>query len=1383
MKILLIIAKLILSISYNLRLMKDIHQKIPKEKIKNWKRLEILSKSAQNIKGVWQTITPIKIRKLQVSASKSYYHLQNLKENIVYEFQTEIEGNIILKLMKNGIDENITLPGTKSEDKKKATFEFNNSISEGFYEVIFYENEKKMENTNINILIYKNELLVGSRKTFYQLINTTSSDEEFELEINLEYRIFKEQIDKIQYEYDNSSNSIDILNYRLSEENNSIILTLNKTMKRYFRNYTFKIYNKKDGMTDESTLSFTLIETNFIVLNPIIFMEALQASQSKKNVTFQMQFANNVTSLNSSDIKIFIDGYIQLFGTETFNNSSKKVNLTFTKNTTAAKEYYFVYTNGDYEEYRNIYLANYSMSGGCQELSSPKNIYIDISFTINLQGIVDVAIKSENYSYIFSKYTNTSRIGNLITYTYYFSSVYVIEGNFYLIAISNILNLDDDDDDDNYIDKDNLQLTFFKKYTLNTSLDNNNTIYTDKDNEFVILTFNEKINDIKIQLKKKKENYTINSENCSINNDNTLKCFFRKITKEEEGDYSIYYIGLCDDYIIINDSNVEIKYINNLLSINPPVFIINESSIKNITLIYKEDLSTDPFTLNNIVLDSDSKNIPIDKFIIEKNEFIFNASLNNVKAGIYKIYSNFTNNKSYLSELKLKITENLDLNFKFNHYLFVLNNSNNEYDFNHLLKITPSGSDISLVNSIYYENQNKYLNNGSGYYFDIMNTAGEFTFSYIDSEINEKVPINGIVIVVEDYSNLFNITSTINNCNFFYLKFKLSGKYTNTYLKNSTLRIDNYESKFENQEYIINFTNFNSNTKYTVKIFENDDNSQWIYFKDNVYFTNLSPPEYHYKSNKTITFNNVTCDFTESSSTIKFQNEIDNNNKSVSCSNGNYNSNNLNCIINYNYSFGYHNIYVNEDYKLLNQTFLSNAICDTYFDINISNSSISDSDNNITIKIPNNDFYMKKLENIKFSLNHESNERVIPNGNKFVINNTDYKMDLIVNEGANYEIIIKNIKRMNESWEDNNNTTCLYKEFESSDNNKYYHYLYKSEIPIIYINQNNTQTYPIEINFANKTFADNYKNSFNNIICRDGQLVGTVNCNFNITINQNQTTHSFSLTNLTNSETFKYVSLYSYYGEKCQLISNTMTDIYISVSSPIDLGNITLNYSIRNYTLTREKISNNSYYNVYNFTLSSNVFSEGIARIYAIAEKIYTSPILLSDLGIVFYNSYEIASVNGNLLSFSNLTQEILINFTGPINQNSFKGFKLINGKDQYQADDFDVINNNTSIILKFNSSIRNDGEYELNLVLCDKNQPLGFNVSIITFSSKRYHYVIDNNYNNDTILGLIEAGKTDGLYIEQYLNGSYISKLTDNNNGTYSYLIKNNKMMTIFQY
>ena len=88
-------------------------------------------------------------------------------------------------------------------------------------------------------------------------------------------------------------------------------------------------------------------------------MEYIPASQSQKEVTFEMEFANNVSSLDSNDIRIFIDGYKQLNGSNTFNNELKKVNLTFIKNTTAAKEYYLVYNGSKFDEYRNIYFNSF----------------------------------------------------------------------------------------------------------------------------------------------------------------------------------------------------------------------------------------------------------------------------------------------------------------------------------------------------------------------------------------------------------------------------------------------------------------------------------------------------------------------------------------------------------------------------------------------------------------------------------------------------------------------------------------------------------------------------------------------------------------------------------------------------------------------------------------------------------------------------------------------------------------------------------------------------------------------------------------------------------------------------------------------------------------
>ncbi len=1333
-----------------------------------------------------------RIRKLKVYAGQKYYQLQNSTGNLIYEFDKEVPDNLTLKLTvigEKGNNQSIEVSEIIN-NTKRAIFTLNdNKLTEGLYNVSFYDNDTVINDEIITLLIFKNELSIGEKKISYELIDKDLKNN-FNLEIKLKEPIFKEQIYQILYKsfYNNTLiyNSNTNLTYNLSDDGTSLNLSLDPIIKQQFRNFTFYIYDNKDQLTNNSTLSFTLIVTHFIVLNPIIFMESEQVSQSLEDVTFQIKFASNVTNLNSNNIQIYIDGYKQLNGTNTFNNTSKEVYLTFTKNTTVAKEYFFVYNVSNYNEFRNIYLANYTMSGNCQLLPSKTDLFIDISYTNNLEGIIDIYfINSKNENIKFHRFTNSSNTGiNLITYTYQLNKLYIIdEGQFNLIADSNILYLKD-----NYIDKDNLILSFFNKYTLNSSLNNNNTIYTGLASQNISLTFNENITDInKLQLIND-NGAQIDSTSCSCNDIYTLICSFPEISNEKEGIYKINYTGLCGESIEINNSKVDIIYTNILTSINPPILMYNESSTINVTLKYKENLIND-FNISNILLVNISNvtgnNITINKFIIKDNVLTFNASDNEAQKGIYYIYNNFSkSSKSYLSELKFKVTD-INLTFEFNRYLFVLNNDNEEYKFEHLLTIKPSNT--SLVSSICYQNKNKNLTKNNDYFFDILDNVGTYTFYYNDSEVNEIIPIDGIVYVVSNYTNLFNITPKISDCNFFYIKVQLAGiNQLNTYLKNSILEIQqnndsNSQANFTNQAniYIINFTNFKTDVSYTIKIFENNDTSQWIYLKNNVYFTNLSAPEYQFRPNTTITFKNVTCDFTKSSSTIQFKYE-NSGSKSVSCQNGNYDSNthNLNCYINYNNIYGYHDIYINEDYNLSSRTFLSNSICDTYFEIDNSNSSISDTSNTITITNSNKDFYMSRIESIKYTLiGKETNEIPKTNGSEFIIYDNEYKMALIVNHGANYELLITNIKRKNENWENNNsNIICLYKEFSSDENNKYYHYLYKSEIPIIYINKNDTPIYPIEINFANKTFADNYKSSFNNINCGGKQEEGTVNCNFNISINQN--IHNFSLTNLTNSETSKYVSLYYYYGDKCQLYDKR-SNITISISSPVDLGNIILTYA--NDNLTQNLISSNSTYNEYNFTLSSSLYIEGKPSIFAIAEKIYTSPILLSDLDIFFYKPYKVESIIGTLLSSSKSYQKIIINFTSDINNSYFEGFTIIKKENdiQYQVDKFNISDdNNKSLILQFNSSEREVGEYELYLNLCDKKEPLGVNVSIIKFSSNRLHYVIDNNYNKGDISGLIEViegGKKEKvLYIEQYLDGELISKLIDNKNGTYSFPIKN---------
>ena len=176
-----------------------------------------------------------------------------------------------------------------------------------------------------------------------------------------------------------------------------------------------------------------------------------------------------------------------------------------------------------------------------------------------------------------------------------FNLINIIKGTFLLKAVSNILS-----SKKNYIDQDNLILSFFEKYTLNPS-PQNNKIYTGLEKESIELKFNEEIKDIKnLQLINETNNITIDSINCVHSNDfKTLNCSFPEISNEKKGIYNIYYTGLCGDSVKIDNSNVEIIFTNILTSIDPPILKINESATRNVTLIYKENFTND-FNLINI---------------------------------------------------------------------------------------------------------------------------------------------------------------------------------------------------------------------------------------------------------------------------------------------------------------------------------------------------------------------------------------------------------------------------------------------------------------------------------------------------------------------------------------------------------------------------------------------------------------------------------------------------------------------------------------------------------------------------------------------------------------------------------------------------------------
>ncbi len=67
----------------------------------------------------------------------------------------------------------------------------------------------------------------------------------------------------------------------------------------------------------------------------------------------------------------------------------------------------------------------------------------------------------------------------------------------------------------------------------------------------------------------------------------------------------------------------------------------------------------------------------------------------------------------------------------------------------------------------------------------------------------------------------------------------------------------------------------------------------------------------------------------------------------------------------------------------------------------------------------------------------------------------------------------------------------------------------------------------------------------------------------NLNLYQHPGIEILNLTNITNSETFIYITLYKIIGNKCQpiTIDFSTSDIYIIIFSYVDLGNITVLYS------------------------------------------------------------------------------------------------------------------------------------------------------------------------------------------------------------------------------
>ena len=159
---------------------------------------------------------------------------------------------------------------------------------------------------------------------------------------------------------------------------------------------------------------------------------------------------------------------------------------------------------------------------------------------------------------------------------------------------------------------------------------------------------------------------------------------------------------------------------------------------------------------------------------------------------------------------------------------------------------------------------------------------------------------------------------------------------------------------------------------------------------------------------------------------------------------------------------------------------------------------------------------MKNLQYIIYNLITNQNSSYTryrsDNNSLFNVNDDDYNMSLSLEHGANYEVLINSLGRKREDWENTNNPRCLTHDFD--EDNIYYHYLYKLNYPIILIEENDSSSFQIDINFANEEYGNKYKDSFNILDC-DSELSNNIaSCKFKNTVTS-PGIQTFNLTNLT----------------------------------------------------------------------------------------------------------------------------------------------------------------------------------------------------------------------------------------------------------------------------
>ena len=737
------------------------------------------------------------------------------------------------------------------------------------------------------------------------------------------------------------------------------------------------------------------------------------------------------------------------------------------------------------------------------------------------------------------------------------------------------------------------------------------------------------------------------STGCKRNetNDTIVICDFNLETANI-GTYFLNYTNILGT-TTTHSSTVTLGETFALVTISPDLIAINDNTTE-IVLSYNRDISgTSPVLF---LVDKETKNETSieEAFTVNYNTitFVFNHTYSE---GKYLIKTSLNNNIFTSSE---------------DTYIILYDKDSGVFDFNRLyiisdnepftLTITPS---LNTITNIYLVGSDTPLDkeNNSYYVYTVPPNSenANLTFEYQSTTAgSEKILIQKTVYVVKASTDLFDVSTSLNECTFYgdKLSVTLSPK-EGISLESSRLELFLFKIKNGLKDKVFEFSRATTGYVYTLLksdydellsgsyilyITERNDTDKFLYMKEDISFTAITPPEYIFYTDTAITFSNVACELNLAGSLLTLlKGELI---KTVPIESSSYDSSTreIKCnitpdIISKFEEFTFYQLFSNGNF-LLGNLFISKTLSDANFEITTIGNNVRLSGNYYVPLIKN--LMVNEGENtityISSTLTTSSSDNI------FYYNNTNNVISFVL-ELDNHSYYLKSIA----STSDDVRTLNLPISESVTDA------IFTLEKDQFFIDI--TEEKP-SINVTVVAVSDPLFNSetFVNSIYIDGvkgELIEQEELTY-VFKYEATTPRNVSVTYQGNGTIYKTtiaISTYSYMGKTCQIVNDiTNTDFIISVVSPdsvkefteMTLGDVRVSPSITStvsYKTTREFIFS-----------KSDLASVGTKQLSAV---INGKTVPVDNISVSTNSAISIASIEGDLVHGQpNQTMTIKVN-------------------------------------------------------------------------------------------------------------------------------------------